>query len=88
MNVFLVSYDLNKPGQRYEEFYRILNSFDWARLSESCYAIYTNETPETLLRVFRRNMDANDTIYIAALTVPYTGFGPNAVNEWLSQRLS
>ena len=87
-SVFLVSYDLNKPRHQYEELYRVLGSFDRARLSESCYTIYTNKTPDTLLQMFRRCMDANDTIYIAALTVPYTGFGPTEVNEWLSHRLS
>ncbi len=84
MNVFLVTYDLNKPVQQYEKFYGVLKRFAWAKLSESCYAISTNETPATLLQMFRQYLDANDTIYIIALTYPYIGFGPPEVNDWLA----
>jgi hypothetical protein len=41
MSVLLVTYDLNKPGQNYEELKKYIDKFDWARLSESSYAIET-----------------------------------------------
>lgn len=48
MSALLITYDLKKPGQDYSDFYKIIKSYSWARLSESSYAIATTEIPKSI----------------------------------------
>lgn len=91
MAVLLVTYDLNKEGKSkvdYDKFYKLRNSYPYARLSESSYALETNETPQQLYEKLKQVIDPNDYIYIITLKRPYFGFGPPAVNQWLEKRLT
>jgi CRISPR-associated endonuclease Cas2 len=91
MAVLLVTYDLNKEGKSkvdYNEFYKVRNTYPYARLSESSYALETNEQPAELYEKLKKLIDPNDHIYIITLKRPYFGFGPKAVNDWLEQRLT
>lgn len=87
MSVLLVTYDLKKPGQNYSEFYKVIKNYDWARLSESSYAINTYDSPDTVYAKLKPHMDSNDNVYIVTLVRPYSGFGPEEVNKWLEARL-
>jgi len=87
MAVLLVTYDLNKPGQDYNDFYKIIKSYPYAKLSESSYAINTTDSPQTVVDRLRRYMDANDHLYVINLKRPYAGYGPKNVNDWLEQHL-
>ena len=90
MAVLLLTYDLNKEGNSkvdYKEFYKIRNTYAYARLSESSYALYTSETPQMVFTKLRPHMDANDHVYVINLKRPYTGFGPQEVNDWLEKNL-
>lgn len=91
MSVLLVTYDLNKEGKSkvdYDKFYKLRNSYDYAKLSESSYAFNTTETPETVKAKLRAVIDPNDYLYVITLKMPYSGYGPKSVNEWLSKNLS
>jgi hypothetical protein len=87
MSVLLVTYDLNKPGQDYADFLKVVKDYPWARLSESSYAIETTESPTEIYEKLRPHQDENDNLYIIKLTQPFYGWGPERVNQWLSQRL-
>ena len=90
MPVLLVTYDLNKEGKSkvdYDKFYKLRNSYDYVRLSESSYAFNTTETPETVKTKLRAVIDPNDYLYVINLKAPYTGFGPKSVNDWLAKNL-
>ena len=89
MSIYLVTYDLNKPGQHHAAVLEeIKKSAGWARLSESSYVVSTGDTPQALLARIRAVADANDTIYIITLKSPYSGFGPSTVNSWLESNLT
>ena len=49
MAVLLVTYDLNKPGKDYNDLLKTIKSYAWARLSESSYAIKTDQSPQQVL---------------------------------------
>lgn len=87
MSVLLVTYDLKKPGQDYTDFLAIIRKYTFARLSESCYAVITNETPQGVYNNLTPHMDKNDQLYVVTLQSPYWGQGPKDVNDWLSQNL-
>jgi len=87
MSILLVAYDLLKPGQYYSGFYDVTKSYPLAKLSESSYAIETNNTPSSIRETLKPYMDKNDQVYIITLKAPWNGWGPQDINDWLGQRL-
>jgi hypothetical protein len=88
MSVLLITYDLHTPGQDYSDFHKAIKRHSWARLSESSYAIATDSSPAVVASAFRNYMDENDVLYVVTLRAPYSGWGPNEVNQWLAQNLT
>lgn len=89
MAVLLVTYDLNSPGQDYKDLLSSIKSTgSWAKLSESSYAISTNETVSAWYDRLGRYIDKNDSIFIITLKRPYTGYGPKDVVDWLDSNLT
>ena len=88
MAVLLVTYDLNTPGKDYNDLLKKIKGYDWARLSESSYAISTSASPQAVFDQLKPYLDRNDYIYIITLKRPYTGYGPQDVNDWLEKYLS
>ncbi len=88
MAVYLVTYDLNREVVRPIITGELKKAYpDWARLSESSYAILTNSTPQQVYDRLKPLIDSNDNIYIINLKRPYVGFGPKDVNAWLERNL-
>ena len=87
MAILLVTYDLNKPGQDYKDFIEAFKKYEWARLSESSYAIETTKSPETIYNELVPHIDKDDRVYIITLTRPLWYWGSKKVNEWLEARL-
>lgn len=87
MSVFIVTYDLNKETVR-PNIVAEVKKTDWAKLSESSYAIETNESPQQVYARFNYLLDSNDNFYVITLKRPYSGRGPQDVNDWLERRLT
>lgn len=88
MAVYLVTYDLHKPGNNYPAILeQIKASPGWAQLSESSYAISTNETATAAYARIHAQVDENDTLYVITLRKPWMGRGPKKVNDWLDSHL-
>ena len=86
MSVLLLTYDLNRETKR-PPIVEEVKKTAFAKLSESSYAIDTNETVAQVYRRFSRHIDDNDALYVITLNRPWTGHGPADVNRWLSNRL-
>ena len=86
-NTYLVTYDLNKEVSRPKIVSEVKESAGWAKLSESSYAISTNETVTQVHDRFKPYLDDDDNFYVIALRRPYTGWGKKDVNDWLEQHL-
>lgn len=86
MACYLITYDLNNETTR-PNILGTIKSYNWARLSESSYAIETAQSVETVYVNLSRHLDTNDFCYVISLVRPYKGFGLNAVNEWLERYL-
>ena len=87
MATLLVTYDLNKAGQNYNGFYEVIKKYGYAKLSESSYAIKTNEAPMDVYNKLLPHMDKNDTALVLTLSQPYYGQGDRDVVDWLSKFL-
>lgn len=87
MSVLLVTYDLNSPGQKHSKLLEKIKQYPWAKLSESSYAIKTTLSPSEVYSDLNSQIDQNDNLYVINMRKPYTGFGPNDVNNWLDTNL-
>jgi hypothetical protein len=88
MSVYLVTYDLNKPGKDYKGILENIKKFSWARLSESSYAIDSFLSASDLYGQFKPHLDSGDNLYIVKLEAQYFGQGPQEVNQWLAEHLN
>jgi hypothetical protein len=93
MGVYVVAYDINKERQgwgndRDKLRAKIKSQWpDWAYLSESAYAINTNDSVATVFTTLKPFLDTNDRLYVITLTRPWDGRGPQEVLDWLTARL-
>jgi CRISPR-associated endonuclease Cas2 len=86
MSVYVVAYDLNREVVR-PNITKGIKKNAWARLSESSYAIETNETAQQVYERLKPLTDENDNIYVIPLRRPYAGYGPKDVIGWLDEKL-
>lgn len=87
MAVYLITYDLNNEIIRPKIVDAIKKYGTWAKLSESSYAVATDETPQTIHLKLKPLLDENDHFYVIQLREPHAGFGPQLVNDWLHNHL-
>ena len=87
MAVYIVTYDLNREVVRPNILAEIKQK-TWAKLSESSYAIDTTETAQDVFNRLRPLIDDDDNLFVIPLRKPYAGYGPEAVIQWLDQRLT
>lgn len=88
MATYLVTYDLDKPGQDYSDVLKTIKDFGgWARVSESSYVVSCGLTVQQIYDKLKRFVDNTDQLYVIHISKPWTGFGPNDVNDWLGKNL-
>lgn len=87
--VYIVSYDLKEPGQRYQELIGSITSCGkWARLGQSAYLIVSGESAVSLRDRFKQFLDSNDQLYVGIVKAPaaWVGMSDN-VSQWIKKEL-
>lgn len=87
MATYIVTYDLNKETVRPKLLEDLKAAFNWAKLSESSYAVKTTKTAKGVYDTLSKHIDGNDNLYVISLKRPYYGQGPKDVNDWLNDNL-
>lgn len=91
MKILIVTYDLNKENksEAYSSILDIIKSEkNWAKLSESSYAMHTNMTPQMVYERAKPYIDENDHFMVFTLTKPYFGRHSKAVIDWLQSKFT
>ena len=87
--VYLISYDLKKPGQDYTAVHEAIKSLgDWAKPLESLWFVDTNFTYEDVYDRVHAAMDTNDNLLVMKASIDYVGHFSTEVHNWLKSRLS
>ena len=87
--IYIVTYDLQEPGQRYTELLELIKATrNWARLGQSSYLIDSNDTAVQLRDRFLGALDSNDKLYVGQVLAPaaWTGMSED-VTKWIKERL-
>lgn len=87
MKVYLITYDLNSPGQKYEELYETIKSFGgWAHYLTSTWFVYTNLDKKEMSERITNQTDSNDSHLIIPVS-DYYGRADNELWDWLQERV-
>lgn len=84
--VYMVSYDLNKPGQNYDVLYQKIKDAStgvWCHPMDSTWLIQSNLTPEGVYNEVKSALDSGDLILIAQITQNYYGVLPKDLWEYI-----
>ena len=87
--VLSISYDLNKPGQKYGDLYEAIKSCGtWWHYLDSSWLLDTTYTPAQVWEKLSKHLDKNDHLLIIRVTnnPQFSGWLPEKAWEWLRSR--
>lgn len=89
--VLLISYDLDghERPSAYTAVKRTIEGHarSWQRPLYSQWFVETNETPQAWSDRLKAVIDQDDKLFIVRVQVPYQGWLPKSIWEWLRTRL-
>lgn len=83
MAVYMVTYDLNNPGQRYDDVIQAIKEAStgvWCTYRESSYLIQSNLSVQQVFDRIAPHLDSNDKLLIIEVKENYQGWLEN--NQW------
>jgi len=86
--VHLITYDLNKPGQNYDELYEAIKSLgSWWHYLDSTWLVDTNLSTQKIFDRIHPKMDSSDYLLIIAVKADYQGWLPKDAWDWIKKHL-
>lgn len=78
--MLLISYDLNRPGQDYQDLIAAIKAYgNWAHVLKSTWLIRTTQTADQVSTDLRKHMDPNDNLLVIEVN-------PKNKQGWLSRK--
>lgn len=85
---YIITYDLRAPGRNYEAVYSKLKSYGiWARITESTWAVVTDQSAVQVRDALIALTDPNDRIFVIKSGVEAAWRNARCKSEWLKNRL-
>ena len=86
---YIITYELHRPGQNYEELIRKIQSYGtWARLGGSEYIIISLQSAVQIRDYLGGTIDNNDSIFVGTLIAPAAWSGmTEEVSNWIRNNL-
>lgn len=87
MAKYAICYDLNSPGQDYEELFEAIKAYGtWWHKLDSTWIIVSSDSTETILNNLKQYIDGNDKLLVLKLSGAWYGIGFDDY-EWLHDHL-
>lgn len=89
MATYIISYDLNSPGQDYTSLHDAIKSYKtWWHHLDSTWCIVTDDTAAKVRDNLKKKMDSNDKLLVVKSSGVGAWFGFNSKgSEWLKDNL-
>jgi len=85
---FMISYDLNDPGQKYDKVFEIIETFgSYIKLQKSFWLIRTDLTPNEMTDKLNAVLDSNDSLFICELTNSFQGRATDSNWEFIKEHI-
>jgi len=88
MNTILISYDLNSPGQNYDNLIKhIKGHYSWCKVLKSAWAVSTSKSTTTVRDECKSYLDANDDLFVVNITgAGWASSGLDSqITKWLKE---
>lgn len=83
--VYLITYDLKKPGQDYSNVYDAIKSCGtWWHYLKSTWLVDDYLTAEQISARISNHIDQNDRLFVIGITDDYAGWLPKDAWEWIN----
>ena len=87
MAVLLITYDLRDKD--YEgNVLKFIRGFDSVQVTESCYAVETSETAESVVASLLKLTAKKIKVFAIGITLPWYGLGDQDTYDWLRKHLA
>jgi hypothetical protein len=84
--VYMVSYDLRKPGQDYAGIYDALQSFpSWWHYLDTTWLIVSDLDPAGIFERLAPHLDQNDSLIVMEVVNRKAGWLPQKAWEWIDE---
>lgn len=84
----IIEYDLKKSGRNYNAVYEIIKSYPkWAHITESIWFVKTSDSCVQIRDKIMKEIDSNDTVFVATLTGEAAWHNVICENEYLKENL-
>lgn len=88
MTCYIITYDLRQPGRDYSPLYAKIKSYNgWAKVTESTWAVVTDESAASIRDALLSIADSNDRIFVVKSGVEAAWVNSMCKNEWLKKHL-
>lgn len=88
MSIYMISYDLNSPGQRYKELRETIESLGtWCHYLESTYLVKTSYTIHEVESKICAHLDGSDRLLLCKIEKPIRGWLSDKQWEWIRENL-
>jgi hypothetical protein len=89
MSALLISYDLNKPGQNYNELYEKIKELGtWWHYLDSTWIVVSSLTQSQAFDRLKPTLDDSDSVLIVNITGDsYSGWLPQEAWDWLGKHV-
>ena len=87
---YLVSYDLNTPGKKYDELYKAIKGASngvWCKPLSSVYIIKSELTPKAIYDKIAQCIDKNDRVLVIEVTRNSYWYLDKEVSDYLYEML-
>ncbi|GAC69413.1 hypothetical protein [Gordonia soli] len=89
MSALLISYDLNKPGQKYDDLYEKIKALGpWWHYLDSTWIVVSSLSPSQALDRLKPALDDSDSVLVVDISGDsYSGWLPQKAWDWLRKHV-
>lgn len=73
--VYIITYDLCKPGQNYDELIKAIKTYNWCKIAESTWGVTTTKNSTEIRDYLKSKIDKNDKLFVGKLTGEAAWYG-------------
>ncbi|BEU87846.1 hypothetical protein TAMA11512_13100 [Selenomonas sp. TAMA-11512] len=85
--VYLITYDLNRPGQNYDSLYQAIKALgsSWWHYLDSTWLVNTELNAKQITQRLTKCLDKSDRLLVIKTTRAYDGWLKKEAWEWIHQ---
>ena len=89
MTVYAITYDLNRPGQNYQDLYDEIKGLGayWWHYLDSMWLVSTNLSANQVSERIRKHCDTNDHFLVIRVVANYQGWLPEEAWSWINRHV-